>query len=213
MFVKISGDYTQFDSKSRRILARCPACLREGTLDSIGLHDVLAQNSTISFGMRRCPNPTCQTHIFFIQHIRGGKTFLFPPERLDFDATDIPEQIKKAFEEAVSCHSVECYSATALMVRRTLEELCKDRGAAGKTLKDRLIALGGKVVLPKELMDALDNIRLLGNDAAHVESQGYTQIGKEEVEIAIEFTKEVLKAVYQYAGLLKRLNSLKKPTP
>jgi hypothetical protein len=86
-------------------------------------------------------------------------------------------------------------------------------GLGGETLKDRLAALGSKVVLPKELMDAMDNIRLLGNDAAHVESQDYAQIGKEEVEIAVEFTKEVLKAVYQYSGLLRRLTSLKKPTP
>lgn len=71
----------------------------------------------------------------------------------------------------------------------------------------------GKVVLPTELIDALDNIRLLGNDAAHVESQDYAQIGREEVEIAVEFTKEVLKAVYQYTGLLKRLNRLKKSNP
>ena len=40
----------------------------------------------------------------------------------------------------------------------------------------------------------------------------YAQIGKEEVEIAVEFTKEVLKAIYQYSRLLKGLNSLKKPT-
>lgn len=63
-------------------------------------------------------------------------------------------------------------------------------------MKDRLAALGSNVVLPKELMDALDNIRLVGNDSVRVESQDYTQIGKKEVEIPVEFTKEVLKAAY-----------------
>ena len=51
--------------------------------------------------------------------------------------------------------------------------------------------------MPKELLDGLDDIRLLGNDAAHIESRDYDNIGKEkeEVELAIDFTKEVLKAV------------------
>ena len=212
MFIKTVGPYTSYNP-TRKITTRCPACLKEGTLDSIDLSDVISSGANHCFGMRRCPNPSCTIHIFFIQDTKNFKTTFYPPERLDFEASDIPETIKKALTEAISCHSVECYSASALMIRRTLEELCKDRGAIGNNLKDRLAALGNKVVLPKELMDALDNVRLLGNDAAHVESQDYGQIGKDEVEIAVEFTKEVLKAVYQYAGLLKRLTSLKKATP
>jgi hypothetical protein len=35
-------------------------------------------------------------------------------------------------------------------------------------------------------------------------------VGREEVEVAIELTKEVLKAVYQYAALLDRMRALKK---
>jgi len=60
-------------------------------------------------------------------------------------------------------------------------------------------------------LDGLDDLRLLGNDAAHIESQEYTKVGKEEVEIGIELAKEVLKAVYQYAALLGRLRALKSP--
>jgi hypothetical protein len=97
------------------------------------------------------------------------------------------------------------------MVRKTLEELCNDRGATGSNLKERLISLGKKVVLPIELLDGLDDLRLLGNDAAHIESQEFNKVGREEVEIGIEFAKEVLKAVYQYSALLGRLRGLKKP--
>ena len=50
------------------------------------------------------------------------------------------------------------------MVRKTLEELCRDRQAQGPNLKDRIKALGTKVVLPTELLDGLDDLRLLGND-------------------------------------------------
>ncbi|MGB2927529.1 MAG: DUF4145 domain-containing protein [Desulfobacterales bacterium] len=96
------------------------------------------------------------------------------------------------------------------MVRKTLEELCRDRNAIGDNLKKRIKALGATVVLPQELLDGIDDLRLLGNDAAHIESQTFNQIGSEEVEVGIEFTKEVLKAVYQYGKLLERLRNLKR---
>ena len=96
------------------------------------------------------------------------------------------------------------------MVRKTLEELCRDRGAQGDNLKKRITNLGAKVVLPNELLEGLDDLRLLGNDAAHIESQQFNQIGQEEIEIGIDFTKEVLKATYQYSALLSKLKGLKK---
>jgi len=135
----------------------------------------------------------------------------FPAETIDFDATNIPAAVQSAFEEAIKCHAQSCFVASAIMVRKTLEELCRDRGAAGGNLKERIKALGTKAVLPQELLDGLDALRLLGNDAAHIESQEYTKVGKEEVEVGIEFAKEVLKAVYQYSALLSRLRALKKP--
>ena len=96
------------------------------------------------------------------------------------------------------------------MVRKTLEELCKNREATGNNLKKRLEDLRSKIVLPQELLDGLDDLRLLGNDAAHIESQEYDKVGQEEVELAIEITKEVLKAVYQYSSLIKKLQKFKK---
>ena len=96
------------------------------------------------------------------------------------------------------------------MVRRTLECLCEDREATGATLKDRIKSLKRKIILPDELFEALDNLRLLGNDAAHIESKDYENVGKDEVAVAIELTKEILKATYQYVSLLNKLKSFKK---
>lgn len=213
MNTKVNGSYIQYDAKARRISVRCPSCLLINVLEQIGVPDVAPQHVGVPvFGQRRCSNPKCGQHIFFVT---DNKTVeCFPPERLDFDASDIPQPIIASLAEAISCHSVECYVASALMVRRTLEELCQDRGAKGNNLKERIADLGTKVVLPTELFQALDDLRLLGNDAAHIESQEYDRIGKPEVEIAIAFAKEILKAVYQYAGLLNKLKTLKKsPTP
>jgi hypothetical protein len=115
-----------------------------------------------------------------------------------------------ALEEAVSCHAHQCYVASAIMVRKTLEEVCKDREAAGKDLKVRIIALGDKVILPEGMLEALHDLRLLGNDAAHLESRVYEDIGQAEVEVAIDVTKEILKSTYQLRGIMSRLKALQK---
>jgi hypothetical protein len=159
--------------------------------------------------MRRCPNAACNAGIFVV-HYAGKVVESFPGETVDFDTTNIPAGVVITFEEAIKCHANQCFVAAAIMVRKTLEELCRDRQASGDNLKARIKALGTKVVLPQELLEGLDDLRLLGNDAAHIESQEYEKVGKEEVEVGIEFTKEVLKAVYQYSALLGRLRALKK---
>ncbi len=162
-------------------------------------------------GQRECPDGECRTHVFFVVEQSTNQLVVsYPPERLDFDATNLPSAVLTALEEAIACHAAGCYVAAGIMVRKTLEELCEERSAQGKNLKERIADLGGKVVLPKELLDGLDDLRLLGNDAAHVDSKVFQKIGKDEVELSVEFTKEVLKAVYQYEDLLARLRALRK---
>jgi hypothetical protein len=191
---------------------RCPVCRQRGTFDALSndLQFTTPENAGAIAGLRRCPDPACYALAFFV-FVGGKLAESFPAETLDFDATNIPAAVQSAFEEAIKCHAQNCFVASAIMVRKTLEELCRDRNAAGGNLKERIKALSAKVVLPQELLDGLDDLRLLGNDAAHIESQEYTKVGKEEVEVGIEFAKEVLKAVYQYAALLGKLRALKKP--
>jgi hypothetical protein len=207
------------ESKKAVVKLRCPSCRQRGTFDTVVLHDLLTilrpSNISVILGQRRCPDPECRAHVFFALD-KAAKSILisYPAERIDFDSTDIPASVLSSFEEAITCHAAQCYVAAAIMVRKTLEEICRERQAKGANLKQRLETLRTKVVLPQELLDGLDDIRLLGNDAAHIESQQYDKVGQEEVEIGMEITKEVLKAVYQYASLIGRLQKLKKnPVP
>lgn len=196
---------------------RCPACRRDVTFESLGYSDAIIHvegEGRFRAGQRQCGNPDCRAHLFVVlQHVPGGAILkaTYPAETLDFDASDIPVQVVEAFEEAIKCHAQQCYVAAAIMVRKTLEEICADRGASGNNLKKRIESLGSAVVLPQALLDGLDDLRLLGNDAAHLESRVYEQIGKDELEVAVDVAKEILKATYQYEGLMGRLKALKKP--
>jgi hypothetical protein len=161
-------------------------------------------------GVRHCPNDACRALVFLVAR-NDSVIESYPAETIDFDTSNIPEPIKVALSEAILCLSHGCHVASAMMVRKTLEELCEHKGAAGSNLKERISSLKAIVIIPPELFEGLDDLRLLGNDAAHIESKTFNNIGDNEIETAIEFTKEVLKAVFQYSTLLGRLKALKKP--
>ena len=96
------------------------------------------------------------------------------------------------------------------MIRKTLEVLCADQSAIGANLKERISSLKTKLLIPNDLLEGLDEIRILGNNAAHVESTDYDNIGQEELDISLEFTRELLKATYQYKSILAKLKGMKK---
>ena len=197
-------------SNGTRVSIRCPHCGHNGTFESVG-NDI--KNNYKIYGLRRCPNSKCFGHLFFVCNSNPQEILItYPSDSIPFDKEKIPDKILNAFQEAIISHANNCFIASAIMIRKTLEEICADRDAKGKNLYARLHDLGSKIVIPKELIEGMQELRLLGNDAAHIESNTFDEIGKNEIEISIEFTKEILKAVYQYESLLSKLRSLKKPS-
>jgi hypothetical protein len=187
----------------------CPHCRQLGTFLPIAqILDCWTGENYV--GHRVCPNARCKQHVFVV--CKGDQSLVesYPAQRISFDATKIPATIVSTFEEAITCHAEKLHVASAIMIRRTLEELCENKTAIGKTLQERLKALKTSVLLPNGLLDALDDLRLLGNDAAHIEAKTYNSVGNDEITIAIELTKEILKGVYQLDNLLDRLRALKK---
>src|SRR6202035_5823211 len=157
MNIKISGVQLVLNG-TNAVKLRCPVCRQRGTFDPTLQHDLQITHQGHVAGLRRCPDPNCQALVFFV--IQDGKIVeSFPAETIDFDATNIPATVQNSFEEAIKCHGQSCFVASAIMVRKTLEELCRDRNATGANLKERIKALGTKVVLPQELLDGLDDLR------------------------------------------------------
>lgn len=196
------------------IRMRCPNpnCRQLGTFDEIGdVNDLMLKDPWLVFGQRCCPDTKCRTHVFFVIDMQHAKLLAsYPPERIDFDTSDIPEKIVNAMEEAITCHASECFAAAAMLVRKTVEELCEAVGAKGEHLKDRIEALRTHVTLSPDLLEGVDELRMLGNDAVHVKAKTFNEIGKEEVELGIMFAKRVLEAVYQHKALVARIRALKK---
>lgn len=206
--------------RTTNIATRCPHCGHFGTFIPVAGNDIHTyhheqhRGDVIDnyLGIRKCPNEKCQGHLFFIADNSRNVEHTSPSETIPFDKENIPEKVLNAFEEAIKCHSNSCFIASAIMIRKTLEEICIDRGATGKNLFKKLEDLGGKILIPQELLSGMNELRLLGNDAAHIEAQTFSEIGKDEIEVSLEFAKEILKAVYQYENLLQKLKKLKDKT-
>jgi hypothetical protein len=207
MFYKIGN----FKNAAQNTLSlECPHCGHFGTFEQLSI-DIEVNISGIRhhFGQRKCPRPECRGHIFTVSNY-GKLVHTYPPRLISFKTENIPDRILRSFQEALICYGNNCQVSSAIMIRKTLEEICLDKGAKGPNLYKRLEKLSGEIVLPLELREAMQELRLLGNDAAHIEAETYEQIGPDEIEISIEFTKEILKGIYQYDSLLTKLRSLKK---
>ncbi len=216
MKVRIGG-VEQSEPRSMQVKVACPHCGHLATLDPLqgfaDLHTLESAGGIMSnlliLGQRVCPDTQCRGHVFFVARSERGKSArvvaLYPGLEIALDEKNLPSRLVAALKEAIRSHAAECYAGSAMLVRKTLEVLCEERGVTGGDLKERLTKLSETIILPKDLVEGFTHVRLLGNDAAHVEARTYDDIGPEEVAVAIEFTKEVLKACYQYSDLIARM--------
>ena len=135
MNIKLSNNLAQ--GGGPKIAVRCPGCGHNGTFESIST-DLYDSGYKVWFGQRRCPNDKCHIHIFYVRRDNTGEVFTYPQETIGFDKEGIPTNVLAAFEEAIICHSNNCFIASAIMIRKTLEEICSNRSATGDNLKKRL---------------------------------------------------------------------------
>jgi hypothetical protein len=201
---------------------RCPHCREIGSFNALGGHvwqfgkkatTNIAQTHFVAdyfASVRVCPNDKCRGLVFAIES-KEGVVEVEPPQLLDFNPEGLPERVQQTLREAVACHGAGAYRAAAMMVRRLLEEICEDNKAVGANLHQRLASLKTSVVLPSPLFEAMNELKALGNDAAHVEAKSYDNIGADEAADSIELAKEIVKALYQLKGLIARLQARRVP--
>lgn len=80
-------------------------------------------------------------------------------------SADLPEEIRADFEEARLISNFSPRGAAALL-RLAIQKLCMHLGQPGKNINTDIAALVASG-LPQKVQQALDSVRVIGNDAVH----------------------------------------------
>jgi hypothetical protein len=81
--------------------------------------------------------------------------------------TGVPASVERPYRSAITCLEAGEFDASAIMARKSLEALCRELGAEKGSLQKRLQTLSVQRVIDARLLEWADELRIIGNDAAH----------------------------------------------
>ena len=125
-----------------------------------------------------------------------GLSVLYPSDR-NVSTDSMPETASRVYADAARSYQVGLYEPCVIMCRKCIEALCQELGAKKGNLKERLAKLQKSGHIDQKLLTWADELRLIGNDAAH------------DLEITIEQVDalnalEFVEAILMYAFSLTR---------
>ncbi|WP_133406898.1 DUF4145 domain-containing protein [Parashewanella tropica] len=95
-----------------------------------------------------------------------GEKIIFPIHSIaEPPNKDLPEEIKSDYEEARTIATLSPRGAAALL-RLAIQKLCAFLGEPGRNINTDIKSLVEKG-LPPKVQEALDSVRVIGNDAVH----------------------------------------------
>lgn len=117
-------------------------------------------------------------------------------------SNDVPKIITKDYEEAKKVLKISPIAFTVL-TRRSLERVCIDQKAIGRTLKEKLDNLAKNGIIPQSLSKMANAIRYLGNIGAHISDE---EIDYDEAKILADFFTAIIEYVYIAPAKLDKLS-------
>lgn len=124
---------------------------------------------------------------------------VYPSFNINYEG--VPKEIRSAFESAVKTKKID-KAICLLSLRRTLEMICRDKQAVGRTLEEKVQFLINEKVLPEMLGDACWIIRQNGNGAAHGDNVSFSDY---EVDECIEYLASLINFLYSMPIRVKSL--------
>lgn len=196
ILVKATDEYDQ----RTWFLFQCPACSRPILGESIFVEKEKFGELPEVF--------KCDLHFFggiaghvgdpadpiLFEEFSDDNKILYPQEKTIESQWMLPYKVSLAYSSALKVQKIDA-GAFAIMVGRTLEEICRYEKAKGKVLADKIKSLADSGRIPQVLAAMLMQLRLLRNLAAHTSEDNYV-VTEEDVPIIREFIDAVLEYLY-----------------
>ncbi|WP_428961224.1 DUF4145 domain-containing protein [Micromonospora fluostatini] len=117
---------------------------------------------------------------------------VWPEERRPLSFA-VPEELRAEHEEAVACLRSGAHTAAVVMVRRTLEGICRLNNVDKRTLFEGLRELQQRGQIDDRLMEWAEELRTLGNQGAHFTG---TKVTREDASDAVDLAEAMLDYMY-----------------
>lgn len=137
-----------------------------------------------------CNKPVLISEYFFAPYNETTRKIEYPTVAISKEG--VPKDIYAAFESAIKTKGID-YAICLLSLRRVLEMICKDKGAVGNTLEQKIQSLVDKNIFTSTIDDACWIIRQLGNEAAHADK---IEVYQNDIEQVIEYIALIIKYLY-----------------
>jgi len=178
----------------------CPACGILSRVESRIFNRLELSNEIQYSAVVTCPSPECRRTALLVVHDPYNhlgsfgttcRATVYPPAHVLYDADGVPKQISEEFSEALGSASSGFYIGAALVGRRVLQAAAREvLGGKGGSLQDEIEAIPDDR-LNKALKKQAHEVRLIGNEAAHVDP-----VDPADVEELLDFVEQVLEALY-----------------
>jgi len=123
------------------------------------------------------------------------------PNMSETKISNIPKKIASSYLEGVRCLDANSPNGAVTMFRRSLQQICVEKGA---NPKDRLV--DQIKVLPEQVRPTAKEIKAWGNLGAHEDSNGKVEeVNKEQADAIKRFLEGVFLVVYQHPIELEHL--------
>ena len=195
------------------MLLECPDCEAVVDAEVVSTYEITNDDhESVRTSFARCPK--CQgpflarewTDIW--DDTWSAPVRLYPlPESLLGES--LPKPIRAAFAEAQKSFKAKCYTASAIMCRKTLEGICAVHDINKGNLAVRLKAMKDQALIESRLYEWAEALRIFGNEAAH--DVDVTIAPRDAADI-IDFTNALIEYVFTFRDKFEEFKNRRKVT-
>lgn len=183
-----------------RYVILCPKCGTKATATAEGSYEFPDDNFEVQhYAIVQCEACYC---VMFVRHLanenfsRDKATVLWP--QIDRTLSKaIPDSLRLEHNEARTCFRNGAYTATVVMVRRTLEGVCTEHNVKNMTLVKALERMKNNELIEGRLLEWAQELRVLGNQGAHFTGK---QVPRADAEDALALAEALLDYLYVFSA-------------